>query len=341
MENNNNINDFLKLNKEKQVEILLNIKNKEELNRFLKQIQKKNRGLFAKLKGALQSNKQIRSIIKPEQIELVVNQQLVTKLNINDITPNPYQPRKSFNDKEIQELADSILENGLIQPILVAKQNKTNFILIAGERRLRAYKLLSKSNNLLFDEIEVKIIEDVSDNRLKILSLLENLDRVDLSLRETVMSFKELSKDGHTIMEISKMTSKSKSVVGRYIKISKLDSSVLSKMEEYNIQGANIMEEIAKLTDVNTQLLLLTEYKNGLVYKELVKKVSLLLNTKKNKKYISTVGAKQAKTIIDSINTNNRKISAAYKKLDDLKKGEADIILADIIKLQDKLILNI
>jgi ParB family chromosome partitioning protein len=97
------------------------------------------------------------------------------------IDPNPYQPRKEFDEAKIKELAESIDAIGQIEPIVVRKTSQGRCELIVGERRLRAVKLLGKL------EIDV-VIQDVSDSHMSIMALAENLDREDLSDFETGMA---------------------------------------------------------------------------------------------------------------------------------------------------------
>ena len=104
--------------------------------------------------------------------DLVKKHRVVESIAVLDILPNPFQPRRSFSDEELLLLAESIKENGLIQPISVRKV-KGGFELIAGERRLRAAKLLGK------EKIDA-IVFDVEDKDSAVWALIENLQRSDL-----------------------------------------------------------------------------------------------------------------------------------------------------------------
>ena len=96
-------------------------------------------------------------------------------LPLREIEPDPAQPRKQFDDDALNQLADSITENGLLQPIAVRpKKLGTGYIIIAGERRWRAARLAG------LDEVPV-IIKDVSDEQAAALALIENLQREDLN----------------------------------------------------------------------------------------------------------------------------------------------------------------
>lgn len=106
-------------------------------------------------------------------------------VSIDDITRSPYQPRKLFDDTELKELADSIEEVGLLQPITVRKLDHQKYELIAGERRLRAHLLLGK--NLI-----EAIIIDATDEEASLLTLAENLKREDLSDYEIFIGLNSL-----------------------------------------------------------------------------------------------------------------------------------------------------
>lgn len=124
----------------------------------------------------------------------------IKEIDIDEITPNPYQPRKNFNEDSINELAISIKNHGLLQPIVVidadelcekAKENgevlekTTKYFLIAGERRLRAFKTLK--------ETKIRaIIANIDSSKTRELALLENIQREDLNPIELALAYKEL-----------------------------------------------------------------------------------------------------------------------------------------------------
>ncbi|EOI0166426.1 ParB/RepB/Spo0J family partition protein [Campylobacter jejuni] len=116
--------------------------------------------------------------------ELGFDKNQSTMIEIDQISPNPFQPRKNFDQEALDELANSIKEFGLIQPIIVFKKNN-KFILIAGERRLRAVKALGKKEILAF-------IADIDENKLRELALIENIQRENLNPIELANSYKDL-----------------------------------------------------------------------------------------------------------------------------------------------------
>lgn len=109
-----------------------------------------------------------------QQINIKELKELKRNVPIEDISHSPYQPRKTFNEIELNELADSIEEIGLLQPITIRKLDNLKYELIAGERRLRAHERLKKT-------VIEAIIIDVNDDEASLLSLAENLKRQDLT----------------------------------------------------------------------------------------------------------------------------------------------------------------
>lgn len=117
--------------------------------------------------------------------DLGINVSDVQSIDIDLIAPNPHQPRKNFDETALNELAASIEEFGLIQPVVLYKQNEGSYILIAGERRLRACKKLGRA--------DIKaVILDADEDRLRELALIENIQREDLNPIELANSYKQI-----------------------------------------------------------------------------------------------------------------------------------------------------
>ena len=109
----------------------------------------------------------------------------VKTVPLTSIVPNPRQPRTRFTDEELAELADSIREHGVIQPLVVSEQSDGTYVLIAGERRLRASMLAGLSS--------VPVVTRQADDReLLELALIENIQREDLSPLEAAEAYKSL-----------------------------------------------------------------------------------------------------------------------------------------------------
>lgn len=134
---------------------------------------------------------------------------------IEQIRPNPYQPRKEFDEQGLQELAQSIKENGVFQPILIRKA-LNGYELVAGERRLRASKIAGKKDI-------PAIIVDFNDQQMMEVSLLENIQRKDLSPIEEAQAYNQLIKKiGYTQEELAKHIGKSRPEITNMLRLLKL-----------------------------------------------------------------------------------------------------------------------
>ncbi len=143
----------------------------------------------------------------------------IIELNVDEIRPNPYQPRKIFNDESLRELAESIKINGVFQPIIVKKSIK-GYDLIAGERRLRASKLAGK-------QTIPAIIRDFSDQQMIEIALLENLQRENLNVIEEALAYKSMiEKLNLTQDELSNKVSKSRSHITNILGLLRLPSEI-------------------------------------------------------------------------------------------------------------------
>ncbi|MBU3828820.1 MAG: ParB/RepB/Spo0J family partition protein [Candidatus Lactobacillus pullistercoris] len=141
----------------------------------------------------------------------------VQDLSLDEIRPNPYQPRKTFDDKSLKELADSIKENGVFQPIIVRK-SINGYEIIAGERRCRASKLAKKKT-------VPAIIRKFDESQMMEVAVLENLQREDLTPLEEAQAYEMLQKNlGLTQEEVSKRMGKSRPYIANYLRLLTLPS---------------------------------------------------------------------------------------------------------------------
>lgn len=109
----------------------------------------------------------------------------IVEINLDELRPNPYQPRKVFDEEKLQELADSIREHGVFQPIIVKKSSIKGYEIIAGERRVKASKMVGL-------ETIPAIVRDFSDEEMMEIALLENLQRENLNAIEEAIAYKKL-----------------------------------------------------------------------------------------------------------------------------------------------------
>ena len=155
---------------------------------------------------------------KKEEFESTASNEAVMLIDINKIEPNKSQPRKNFSESSLEELAQSIKQYGVIQPIIV-KKSSGGYELVAGERRWRASKIAG------IKEIPA-IIKDYDEDKLFEIALVENLQREDLNPIEEAMGYSKLSDNfGFSQEEISKRVGKSRSAVANAIRLLSLDDN--------------------------------------------------------------------------------------------------------------------
>ena len=193
-------------------------------------------------------------------------------IHISDIQKNPYQPRKEFSEEKIKELAQSIKENGLIQPIIVRQSPVIGYEILAGERRYRASIVAGLS------EVPV-IIKKLSDQDMMIHSVIENLQREDLNPIEEAKAYQSLIDKGYTHADIAEKMGKSRPYITNLVRLLTLPDFILTEVET------------GKLSQAHARLLIqlpLKEQKNLLnrIRKEdlSVRQVEYLLKEEKNKK---------------------------------------------------------
>lgn len=198
--------------------------------------------------------------------------QIVTELPIEKILPNPHQPRTIMDDGELQELAQSIREFGIIQPLLVIPENdKKEFILIAGERRLRAAKLAGLQN------VPV-VFRLVTDQEHLELALIENVQRANLSPLETADAYQQLITEFNLSHEdIAKRVGKSRVSVTNTIRLLKLPDKVKFALAKNLISEGHARAMLALATPQAQSAVLDIIIKNNYSVRqteELVKKYS-------------------------------------------------------------------
>lgn len=153
----------------------------------------------------------------------------IQMLSMSDIVKNPYQPRIVFDESKLQELSDSIKENGVLQPIIVRKSPIIGYEILAGERRFRASQLAGLTKI-------PAIIRELSDDEMMTLAILENLQRDDLTLLDEARSLQNLvTKQGLTHTQIAEKLGKSRPYVTNAIRILNLPEPILQLIEAQKI----------------------------------------------------------------------------------------------------------
>ena len=143
----------------------------------------------------------------------------VVELNMAEVEPMLNQPRKVFDKKKLEELANSVREHGVIQPILVVK-NEDGYNIVAGERRWRAAKIVGLKTI-------PAIVKDYTDTKKKQVALIENIQREDLNVMEVAVALKELmDMEEYSVTDVAKVTGKSQSAVSNIVRLLKLTPDV-------------------------------------------------------------------------------------------------------------------
>ena len=189
----------------------------------------------------------------------------IVELNVDDIRPNPYQPRTIFDEDALKELADSIKENGVFQPIIVKKSIK-GYDVIAGERRLRASKLAGKKTI-------PAIIRQISDDKMAEIALLENLQREDLNALEEAKAYKSLiDKLNITQEQLAKKVSKSRSHITNMLGLLRLPGEVQDMITKGELTMGHA-RALSKLEDKNEMVKMAEEITDkGLTVRDIEEK---------------------------------------------------------------------
>ena len=153
-------------------------------------------------------------------------------ISITDIQKNPYQPRKEFDGEKLDELAQSIKENGLIQPIIVRQSPVIGYEILAGERRYRA-SLLAGLRSI------PAVVKQLSDQEMMIQSIIENLQRENLNPIEEARAYESLVEKGFTHAEIADKMGKSRPYISNSIRLLSLPDAILSEVENGKLSQAH------------------------------------------------------------------------------------------------------
>ena len=193
-------------------------------------------------------------------------------IRISDIQKNPYQPRKEFSEEKIKELAQSIKENGLIQPIIVRQSPVIGYEILAGERRYRASIAAGLS------EVPV-IIKNLSDQDMMVHSIIENLQREDLNPIEEAKAYQSLIEKGYTHADIAAKMGKSRPYITNLVRLLTLPDFILNEVEAGKLSQAHARLLIQLSTDEQKKLLYRIQTEDLSV-----RQVEHLLKEEKNKK---------------------------------------------------------
>ena len=257
------------------------------------------------------------------------NQKKTNHIKIEFIFPNKNQPRNFFSDKGMQELIDSIKENGIIQPLTVRDLKNGKYELVSGERRFRAAKKLKLST------VPVHIIEVNSDDSMLKLALIENIQRQDLSSIEEAEGYAILKgKFGFNESEISKQVGKNRTTIANKLRLIKLPPDLKNALRmkdtdftEGHARAILSLRESKKMTNLFIQIkknkLSVRETEQLVKNKKIKSKSTINKKKKHNKNLInfqdSLIACLSTKVVINA-NKNKGKLNIYFSSNEDLER---------------------
>ena len=257
--------------------------------------------------------------IEKQIYETSSNEEII-EVKLSDLRANPYQPRKTFDDEALQELADSIKEHGVFQPIIVKKSIK-GYDLIAGERRLRASKLAGLSKI-------PAIVKDFTDDEMREISLLENIQRENLTAIELAWAYKGIIDNLDIRQEdLAKKIGKSRSHITNTLgllnlpedvqkmilngEISMGHARVLSKMEDE--------EEVSELADKIVKENMSVHSLEEISKNQNIKKRTPITRREINSDY-SQIESEMREILGTKVKIDNKKINIYFENINDLNR---------------------
>ena len=253
---------------------------------------------------------------KPKNNSLTINK--LNTVSISDLSRNPYQPRQHFNEEKLDELANSIKKNGIIQPIAVRHSNsdQNKYEIVAGERRWLAAQRAG------LHEIPVNILE-LSDVESLEVAIVENIQRDDLTPIEEARGYKRLSEEfKYDHANISKLMSKSRSHISNTLRLLTLPADIIAMLEEGSLTSGQarpligldnasyIAEEIVKNNYSARKVEYLVKSKKNVETKNSYKDANILEAQKRIEKILGL------KVNIESKKNNSGKVSIVYEDLE-------------------------
>ncbi|MEP6466572.1 MAG: ParB/RepB/Spo0J family partition protein [Parafilimonas sp.] len=230
--------------------------------------------------------------LKTDVVEAATN---ILRIPVNQILPNPKNPRKDFDEAALHELASSLKQFDIVQPLTVSKISEGKYQLVAGERRLRAAKIAGLKDVPAY-------VRQSNDRELLELALLENLQREDLNAIEIGLSYKRMMDElNYTQEQVAERMGKERSTVTNYIRLLKLppDIQVAVRNGELSMGHARA---IINIDTIDKQLYLFREIK------------SKQLSVRQTEELVRKLYRNPAPAVKSSTNAN---LNAAYKRIED------------------------
>jgi ParB family chromosome partitioning protein len=181
----------------------------------------------------------------------------IVELDLEDIRQNPDQPRKTFNEEALRDLARSIDKHGLIQPITVKQEEENRYLLVAGERRYRAHLLLERRT----------IPAIITEGNVDEIALIENIQREDLNPLDTAEAFMQMiERYSYTQEELGKVIGKAQNTVSEFLKLNNLPQQIKNDYRASSDTTSitkSVLIEITRLKSLDDQLKIWEEVKQG------------------------------------------------------------------------------
>lgn len=225
----------------------------------------------------------------------MISEVKVVKVAIDQIFPNPYQPRKNFDEEALRDLSASIAQFGVLQPLLVAPADNGRYMLIAGERRLRASKMAK------LQEVPV-IISEYTSQQVAEIALIENLQREDLHFLEEAEGYEKLMEEFHLTQEaMAARVGKKQSTIANKLRLLRLSDRIRKILVEGGLTERHA-RALLKLDDEEKQVQVLTVViDNGYSVRQTESYIEKLLEDKKQEKKKRMVIVNDVRIYLNSI----------------------------------------
>lgn len=291
-------------------------------------MENKKRALGRGLEDLFNSENIDYSTVEQKIYESATNEEII-EINLNELRPNPYQPRKIFDEEALNELASSIKEHGVFQPIIVKKSIK-GYDIIAGERRFRASKMAG------LEKIPA-IVREFTDEQMMEIALLENLQRENLSAIEEAIAYKSMIEHLNlTQDELSKRVGKSRSHVTNIIGLLRLPKVVQDMISDNRITMGHA-RALSKLNDDDEIIELANKIVDDKLVVRDIENITGNENVAKKVKVNRAPVVSQYKYVEDILRDKfDAKVSVKSKKIEIAYNGAADLNrILEILNVKD------
>lgn len=260
-------------------------------------MENKKRALGRGLEDLFNSENIDYSTVEQKIYESATNEEIV-EINLNELRPNPYQPRKVFDEEALNELASSIREHGVFQPIIVKRSIK-GYDIIAGERRFRASKMAG------LEKIPA-IVRDFTDDQMMEIALLENLQRENLSAIEEANAYKSMIEHlSLTQDELSHRVGKSRSHITNIIGLLRLPKVVQDMISDNRITMGHA-RALSKLNDDE----------------EIIRLANKIVDDKLVVRDVENITSND--DVAKKVKVNRKPVSSEYKYIEDILRDKFD-----------------